>query len=191
MEVGLLILDYIKTLLSAHIVVTGGIMWLIWIFRSEIRNRLEHSAIDISMGGQRVQVSQPNTRQTETANDSSTEGFSDNSPDEHQGQHQIAAVIWEYRYLNHYLVPHTQQVLNWFEQVTYPISYETYDTLWQTMIVNPRERRAVFDALVNHYLIVLVENDRYAINDKGRQYCNWHERTAFLTVRARSQNPGL
>jgi len=82
------------------------------------------------------------------------------------------AYFWEYSYLNYYLVPSTQRVLDWFAATTAPISFSLFDTLWLPAIPDAKERKAIFDALEKHYLITIV-NEIISVTPKGREYIEW------------------
>lgn len=85
------------------------------------------------------------------------------------------AYFWEYSYLNYYLVPSTQRVLDWFASVTAPVSLSLFDTLWLPTITDAKERKAILDALEKHYLIVIV-NELISVTPKGHEYIEWRGR---------------
>jgi len=63
------------------------------------------------------------------------------------------AALWEYRYLNCFLVPATQRVLDWLAGLNQRTSVSMFDSLWSAVIPNPQERVAIIAALENHHLI--------------------------------------
>jgi hypothetical protein len=81
------------------------------------------------------------------------------------------AHLWEYRYLNYFLVPRTQLVLDWLATRP-PTSYATYDAWMLPYVQNPLERQAMVDALRNHHLIA-VDSDMISVTEKGREYILW------------------
>ncbi len=84
-------------------------------------------------------------------------------------QWRAAAYLWEYRYLNRYLVPHTQQFLDWIFGLKKPIAFGVADAFWNAKVPDPKERLAVIDALRQHYLIA-VEDGSISITPKGEEY---------------------
>jgi hypothetical protein len=85
------------------------------------------------------------------------------------------AYFWEYSYLNYYLVPSTQHVLDWFASITAPVSLSLFDTLWLPTIPAAKERKAILDALEKHYLIAIV-NELISVTPKGHEYIEWRGR---------------
>ena len=82
------------------------------------------------------------------------------------------AYLWEYRYLNYYLVPHTQRVLEWLASLESRTSTQLYDTMWLPLIPSPQERQAILSALQAHYLI-MIDKDLIEVTPKGREYIQW------------------
>ena len=82
------------------------------------------------------------------------------------------AALWEYRFLNYFLVRSTQAVLDWFATLPQPLSVNLVDSYLQPFIPSAGERSAILAALENHHLIsrtgVLL-----AITAKGRDYIQW------------------
>jgi len=91
------------------------------------------------------------------------------------------AYLWEYRYLNYYLVPHTQRVLDWLASLNTRTSYSFFDALWMPAIPNAQERQAVIRALANHHLIIESPGDLIEITPKGREYVQWRGPTTTAT----------
>jgi hypothetical protein len=85
------------------------------------------------------------------------------------------AYIWEYRYLNYYLVYNTQRVLDWFYDLKEPILYSNFDALNINLISDPKERHAIISALLQHYLIE-DKNNLLKITEKGREYVGFRGR---------------
>jgi hypothetical protein len=94
--------------------------------------------------------------------------------DERLDTERERARLWEFRFLNSYLVLHTQLVLQWLASRE-PTAYGTYDTHWMYLIPEANERSAVIRALQNHHLIS-VSPDRQnmlRVTGKGREYLEW------------------
>lgn len=83
------------------------------------------------------------------------------------------AYLWEYRYLNYFLVPSTQRVLDWLAGLKERTTYSTYDAWWLRVVPNPTERRAIINALESHHLVMLHEGDLIEVTPKGHEYIGW------------------
>ena len=83
--------------------------------------------------------------------------------------------LWEYRYLNLFLVAQSQRVLEWFAPSGMFTTYAQYDSLWATAIPDPNQRRTIISVLETHSL-VQHQNDNYAITPKGLEYLEWRHR---------------
>jgi len=82
------------------------------------------------------------------------------------------AYLWEYRYLNLYLVRGTQMVLEWFAARESPTAFQVYDGWWSSLVVDPNERFVRVAILKSHYL--LIERDGLlSVSEKGREYLAW------------------
>jgi hypothetical protein len=82
------------------------------------------------------------------------------------------AYLWEYRYLNHFLVPHTQRVLDWLASLQERTSYGFFDSFWLPLIPSAEERRAIINALQAHHLIQLA-GEIIEVTPKGREFIQW------------------
>ena len=82
------------------------------------------------------------------------------------------AYLWEYRYLNYYLVPTTQRVLDWLASLNTRTSISFFDTLWMPAIPSAEERRAIINALQAHHLIQF-QGELIEVTPKGREYIQW------------------
>jgi len=80
--------------------------------------------------------------------------------------------LWEYRYLNYFLVYRTQQVLDWFASLPTRTSLSLFDSLWLPAIPSMEERRNIINALEGHYLI-RIDNELVEVTPKGREYVQW------------------
>lgn len=85
---------------------------------------------------------------------------------------RAAAYLWEYRYLNYFLVPNTQRVLDWLASLPERTTYSMYDAWWLPAIPNADERRAIIQALETHSLIT-VSGPLLEVTPKGREYSQW------------------
>jgi hypothetical protein len=80
--------------------------------------------------------------------------------------------LWEYRYLNYFLVYRTQQVLDWFASLPTRTSLSLFDSMWLPAIPSMEERRNIINALEGYYLI-RIDNDLVEVTPKGREYIHW------------------
>lgn len=88
------------------------------------------------------------------------------------------ALLWEYRYLNRFLVHNTVRVLDWFAGLAHPILVDTYHTMWLPVMPEEEERKAVLHALLTHGLIAqnLV---MLSITPKGQEYREWRTKVVL------------
>lgn len=82
------------------------------------------------------------------------------------------AALWEYRYLNLYLVRGTQMVLDWLATLPQGISPSFFDSQVQAFISDSNERFAIVNALQRHHLVA-IQGDMMRVTDKGREYLAW------------------
>lgn len=82
------------------------------------------------------------------------------------------AYLWEYRYLNYYLAPNTQKVLDWLSSFEQRSTIDYFDTLWMQAIQNADERLAIVNALQKHHLILITDN-LIVVTPKGKEYIEW------------------
>lgn len=179
-----LALDYLKVLLTPQIVVVVGIVWFANTFKKNIADLIDRIKAIRFPGGE---VSTP---QLEKIKDEKP--IEDNTSPEPQSAdlpaniqendtetlkslyntERARAYFWEYCYLNYYLVQRTQTTLDWLSSCSGPISTALYDNLTSPTVTEPKERKAILDALEKHYL-VSIENDLITVTPKGREYIEW------------------
>jgi len=85
---------------------------------------------------------------------------------------QATSRVWEYRFLNYFLVAHTQRVLDWLSQFPQQVPYSFYDTQWLPIIPDANERIAIITALQAHHLIQ-TDSQLLVVTPKGREYIQW------------------
>lgn len=83
-----------------------------------------------------------------------------------------AAYLWEYRYLNYFLVRGTQEILDWLASREAPTTFANFDAWISDQIADPRERDAVLRALQKHHLIQ-IQNTMIRVTPKGHEYREW------------------
>ncbi|OGR34834.1 MAG: hypothetical protein A2091_13275 [Desulfuromonadales bacterium GWD2_61_12] len=178
-------LEYLKVLLTVQ-VITGVIAIVFFkMFREEIKELIKRTAkIKLPGGGELSTPQLKNLKDEKPINDNA-------SPEPQSSDLQVniqeddiealkslynaeraRAYFWEYCYLNYYLVPTTQQTLAWFSECTAPLSLSLYDTFMTRTAADPKERKAILDALEKHYLIS-IENNLITVTPKGHEYITW------------------
>jgi hypothetical protein len=94
------------------------------------------------------------------------------------------AYLWEYRFLNYFLAPKTQIVLEWLAS-RQPTNFATYDNWIMAQVRNPVERFAMIEALRSHHLLSVDENWLMSVTPKGREYMQWRgPLSEFLSARS-------
>jgi hypothetical protein len=86
-------------------------------------------------------------------------------------EERARAYLWEYRYLNYFLLRHTQMVLDWYfnhEDATLP----KYHEYWKEYIVSEKERGDVVTALTTYNLLVQ-DGETVKLTPKGKEYHEW------------------
>ncbi|MBA3963807.1 MAG: hypothetical protein H0X40_18165 [Chthoniobacterales bacterium] len=183
-----LVLEYLKVLLSAPVIAGAAAIVLLVLFREDFKALLRRVAKIRLPGGTEVSTSQA-TKAEEAAEskpldkpplpaDPPPQLPSGLAPNEIQEIRQLfdaeraRAFLWEYRYLNYFLVYHTQLVLDWFASLPSATSISLFDSAWLPLIPSAEERRAVIDALQAHHLVQL-HGDHVEVTPKGREYIAW------------------
>lgn len=182
-----LTLEYLKVLTSTQIVWGVVILVLACKFKKEIRNLIDRIA-HIKFPGGELSANRP---QSSDAESYAKEGQIrpellppeeipelEVSPEERErikcalDSERVRAALWEYRYLNTFLVYKTQLVLDWIGSQPQKISYAAYDTYWLPYIPNANERNTIVDVLQAHHLIDFTDG-LINITPKGAEYINW------------------
>jgi len=195
---GSLFLEYLKVLLAAAPV--GGVVAISFmaIFREPLKDLIGRTKGVKFPGGEwsASQVDRAVEAEAAPANPLTVPGTTDPPADpgltlDPVQQARLAdllraerarAYFWEYRFLNFFLVPSTQRVLDWFASVQHRPTIQLYDDYWSSTIVDPEERRAVLDALLSHRLIQAT-GELLEITPKG------HEYVQFRGPRGEQQQP--
>jgi hypothetical protein len=187
MEVEQLILEYLKVLLSPQVVWAILASFFFLLFREDIKALLLRIAKIKLPGGTEVTTSQTErqikegqieTKPIPTANVSLPGLPQGLTP---QQKHAIEEVLkaekatsylWEYRYLNLFLVYRTQAVLDWLIGLGQTTTYAYYDATWLPLIPSAKERNAIITALETHHLIQM-DDAVIEVTPKGREYQQW------------------
>ncbi len=189
MDYARIVLQYLKVVLSPQVIT--GVVTIVFalLFKSDIRALIGRIAKIRFPGGGEVSVSQNERTSIEASGD---ESIPPTPPDEKitlpQGLNlspaqvtlfeqafqaeRAKAYLWEYRYLNYYLVIQTQRVLDWLASLKTRTSVSFFDTLWMPIIPDAQERQAIIRALESHHLIQL-SGEMIDVTPKGREYIQW------------------
>lgn len=184
----LLLLEYLKVLLSPQMVVGAVLIFLFTLFRGEIRSLLSRIA-SIRWGQAEISAPQLPPEDGGVPIKSATENLPVTPPPElPEGvnvspedaerfrQAMLAertrAHFWEYRYLNHFFVIGTQRVLDWLISLPNATTFTAYDALWQPFIATAEQRRIIIQVLEEHNLIVM-HGDLIQVTPKGHEYVQW------------------
>jgi hypothetical protein len=162
MHTAQLVLDYIKAVLSPQVIAGAVGFTLLAVFRDDFKALLLRVAKIRLPGGTEVSTSQI-TKAEEAAENKPLDKPPPADPPpslpaslDHKELEQVKqlldaerarAYLWEYRYMNYFLVYHTQQVLDWFASLPSSTSLSLFDSAWLPLIPNTDERRAVINAL--------------------------------------------
>ncbi len=85
---------------------------------------------------------------------------------------QAEARTWEFRFLNAFLVRHTQEILDWFVNAPQPVTIGSFEATWVERVSPATERQAVLSALEN-YDLIRRNGDFFNVTQKARDYIAW------------------
>jgi len=187
MEIATLVLEYLKVLLSPQIVVGVVGLVFLFLFREDIKALILRVAKIRLPGGAEISTSQSERQIKEEkieqkplpAPETPLPGLpSDLTPQQRLAIENIlkaeraTSYLWEYRYLNYFLVYGTQAVLDWLISLKQPTTYGHYDATWLPLIPSANERGAIINALQAHHLIQ-VKDGAIQVSPKGMEYQQW------------------
>jgi hypothetical protein len=187
METTTIILEYLRVLLSPQMVVGAAGLVVLLTFREDIKALLLRVAKIRLPGGAEVSTSQTERKIAEQATEdkpapipsSPLPGLPAGLTEEHRAAiegilkaERATSYLWEYRYLNYFLVYKTQLVLDWLVGLPQPTTFGHYDATWLPLVPSANERAAMIDALQAHHLIQ-VTGDAIQVTPKGREYQQW------------------
>jgi hypothetical protein len=197
MEVAIMVLEYLKVILTWPVLSTLVSLVFILRFREDLKALILRIAKIKLPGGAEIDTPQSTRLAAE-----------DNKPAPQAGAQVQQAVsdlpnnltpqqrsdveallrsyiatsyLWEYRYLNYFLARSTQVLLDWLVGLQSPTTYALYDSFWLPLIPSANERHAMFTALEAHHLIYQDESGLITVNPKGREYQQWRGALPPLT----------
>lgn len=182
-----LILQFVEILVSPQIIAAGMFLFVLLKFghrfgqlATVLEKRFAKDTLTANTPAGSLKIEQPetdprdNNKEIKDANIGKLETSEDikSLKDALQSQNTISR-LWEYRYLNYFLVRQTQTVLDWFSNIGIPtVSTEVFNAVMLNLIPDQVSRQAILDALKHHYLIQ-GEDNSLSITDKGREYIGW------------------
>ena len=184
LEIARLALEFVKTVASWPVIGGAIASIVLLMFRDDLHYLIE-SIIEIKFPGGGLLLSQRRQNRklqrldkAEIAASGNTQIAEIGTPthSEEQPPPELLAateerLMWEFRYLNNYLVPATQLVLNWLASQTKPVTVSLFDAWLMPLILNPRERIAIIQALNSHHLIDIdPKTTLIKVTPKGRRY---------------------
>ena len=188
MDISKLILEYLKVVLTAPVLFSIVAIIFIFQFSEDIKALLLRIAKIRLPGGTEVSTSQSNRPAAEepkmkmeptASKEVPIQGLPKDMPQEQlQAIEQIirshiaTSYLWEYRYLNYFLVRGTQEVLDWLIELKQPTTYALYDSIWLPLVPTANERVARINALQAHHL-VQDQNGLIKVTPKGLEYQEW------------------
>ena len=190
MAVARLILDYLQVFLSGPVIAGAVAFAVVLTFKREIATLLVARAVKIKYPGGEIEVTQlEKVKEAEAApaenkpvpvepqNVEPGQLPQSLTPEQVQAVKQLLAsekarsALWEYRFLNGFLVRTTQAVLDWLAERKEPVSIGFFHDRWSPFIP-AAERHTILEVLDNHYLI-RIDGELLSITPKGREYVWW------------------
>ena len=183
METAKIIIEYLKIILSAQVIIGVICITFFALFKTEIRSLLNRIA-SITIGSTVLSSPQPSSEINNSKEIESTEELE--LPEELQTDdpeietalrqamqaERARAHLWEYRYLNGFLVRNTQKVLDWLISNNSPPNNSMYDAWWNGLIATSSERQAIINVLEEHNLLIL-DGGLITVTPKGEEYAEW------------------
>jgi hypothetical protein len=184
-----LVLDFLKVLSSPQIIVSFAVIVFLFWFRADLKALIGRIAMIKFPGGGELHTSQlertkedlppkgevppptPAEGSAAKPDPASSASEAKDFKDRYEAE-RAKAYLWEYRYLNLFLAPMTQRVLDWFAGFNGRTTLSAADSYWLPFISVAQERIAIMNALQAHYLII-INNDFVEITPKGREYIQW------------------
>jgi len=202
MDIAKLILDYLKVLLSAPVMISVVVILFIIVFREDIKALILRIAKIRLPGGTEVSTPQSNQLAAEENKPAPEPAVNDQvpvaglptdlSPEQRTSIEQLirshiaTAYVWEYRYLNYFLARGTQLFLDWLIGLPQSTTYAHFESVWIPIIPSANERQAIITALQAHHLIQQENFGLIVVTPKGREYAKWRGALPPLTNKDRS-----
>ena len=160
MEKAKLVLEYIRVFLTAPLPISVVAAIVIFWFAEDIKSLLLRVAKITLPGGMKFSTPQKSVQDTDETKDLSIGDIPSNlTLEQRETIDQIVksylenARLWEFRYLNFFLVRETQAILDWFIAFQNPIAYAHYDSIVLPFIPSTNQRQTIINVLQGHYLV--------------------------------------
>lgn len=186
MEIASLVLEYLKVLMSPQIIAGVVVLVFLYLFREDVKALFLRVAKIRFPGGAEVSTSQSERQINEEriehkplpAPEEPITGLPLSlTPQQREVVDSIlkaergTSYLWEYRYLNYFLVAGTQAVLDWLISLE-RTTYSHFDATWLPIIPSANERGAIINVLQAHHLIQAVDGT-IQVTPKGKEYQKW------------------
>lgn len=181
-----IIMNYLKVLTSSQIIYGIVIIVIICVFKNSIHKLIERVAKIKLPGGSELETPQNVEEKPKEANNAEINVVEKPLPPGiHIGEEDLIkiknlfnaeiqkGIIWEFRFLNYFLVPNTKKVLNWLNTYKGGMSKSLYHSLWLTFIQSADQRTTILDVLESHQLIKF-SAELIEVTQKGKDFLNWH-----------------
>lgn len=175
-------IEFLKVILSIQVIAGALCLFFFFKFEKEIKKYIDRIAKVTAPGGTEVSTPQPTKADKESAdksvplNPAEEEKIPTTLENNELEQVKILisderarARVWEYNYLNYFLVHNSQLVLNWFSSCDTPVSEQLFHSFWAPAILDLPERKTIVSVLESHYLII-IESGLITISPKGAEY---------------------
>lgn len=187
MELSRLILEYLKVMSTPQIVIGAIGLVFLFLFRENIKSLIQRIAKIKFPGSAELLTSQSERQIKENKREvkplpspeAPLPGFpSGLNPQQLSTVENILKAeratsrLWEYRYLNYFLVYRTQLVLDWLINLNQPTTFSYFDAEWLPVIPSASEREAIISVLQAHH-IIQVNEGAIDISPKGLEYQQW------------------
>lgn len=187
-------IDYLKVTLTGPVLFSLIALFFLITFKEDIKAMLLRIAKIKLPGGTELTMPQSTRDDDETTSEIQLNvgEIQDIPTDLNQNQkkeveelirsHIATSYLWEYRYLNYFLVRGTQDVLDWLIGLPQPTNYSHYDSIWLPIIPSANERQSIINALQSHHLIYCPDsNGLIKVTPKGLEYQEWRGTLPSLT----------
>ncbi len=188
METAKIVLEYVKVILSSQVIIGAVAVTFVSLFRMELAG-LINRVLNIKFPGGELSMSQIektsgelsakkepppvlNSEQTNLPQNLNLSPVQVKAIQELMQAQRAEAYLWEYRYLNYYLVYNTQRVLDWLSSLTVQTTVSFFDSFWMSVIPRANERNAIINALQMHHLIQ-INGALIEVTPKGKEYVQW------------------
>ena len=185
LETSELVLEYFKVILDFPFLSLAFAVYFTFMFREGIKalllrvGKIRFPWGELSTTQSNIQASEK-VQESEIPSSSVEDIISDLTQDKQQEIQQLAnsyienSTLWEFRYLNLFLVDTTEYVLDWIISYKQPISAHLYDSIWLPIIPSANERGNIFNALQGHHLITFDQSSgMITVTQKGFRYQQW------------------